>query len=380
MKIAIDIRCLMHKNYSGVAEYTYNLLDNLFKIDRQNQYILFYNSKKNITANLPQFPYSNVKFKGFTYPNKLFNFSVRFLHWPQIDKMLGGVDIFFIPNFNFLSLSSNCKKILTVHDLSFEIYPNFFSLKRKLWHRIIAPRKIIRQADSLIADSQSTKNDLIELYQVAAGKIKIIHLGVDRLLYKKIEPSNLNLKLIKDKYKLPDQFILYLGTIEPRKNIESIIESFNLLKIDSSFQDLNLVIAGEAGWRCKQVFEMASKSKYKDQIKFIGYVKKSDKPYLYNLTETFLFPSFYEGFGLPILEAQACGTPVITSTNSSLPEITADSAFLINPDNLTEIKNAIRQILTNQELKNDLINKGLENSAKFTWQKCAQETLQLFNI
>lgn len=380
MKIGIDIRCLMTKNHSGVAEYTYNLLDNLFKIDRQNQYLLFYNSQKNITANLPQFAYSNVKFKGFSYPNKLFNFASRYLRWPQIDKMIGGVDIFFIPNFNFLSLSSNCKKILTVHDLSFEIYPNFFSLKRNLWHRIIAPKKIISQADCLIADSQSTENDLISLYQVETKKIKIIHLGVDRLLYKEIEPSNLNLKLIKDKYKLTDQFILYLGTIEPRKNIESIIEAFNILKAENDFQNLDLVIAGEEGWRCKRVFKLARESKYHNRIKFIGYVKKNDKPYLYNLAEALLFPSFYEGFGLPILEAQACGTPVVTSINSSLPEITADSAFQVNPDNLTEIKNAIRQILTNQEFKNDLINKGLENSAKFTWQKCAQETLQLFNI
>jgi len=376
MNIAIDIRCLMNPNYSGVAQYTYNLLANLFKLDARNQYKLFYNSGQNISANLPKFEYPNVEFYGFKYPNKLLNSSFLLFNSPKIDKLIRGCDIFFIPNPNFCALDPKTRQIITIHDLSFELYPDFFSAKQRLWHKFIKPRLLINRGNRIIADSDNTKNDLINLYKVHPKKIKVIYPGVDRKVYQPLDKTLPKFQQLKDKYALPEKFLLYLGTIEPRKNIQGIIEAFNLAKFQQpDLADLHLVIAGDKGWKFKNVFSSAAKSPYADQIHFIGYVAENHKPYLYNLAELFIFPSFYEGFGLPILEAQACGLPVITSLNSSFPEVVTNSAILINPDNLTEISRAITQILTIPELKQSLIEKGLANVQRFSWHQCAQETL-----
>jgi glycosyltransferase involved in cell wall biosynthesis len=376
MTIAIDIRCLMNPNYSGVAQYTYNLLDNLFKIDRQNQYKLFYNSSQDVKPNLPKFEYPNVEFYGFKYPNKLLNSAFLFLNYPEIEKMIAGCDLFFIPNPNFCALSGQTKKIITIHDLSFEHYPEFFSIKQRLWHKVIRPRNLIAKSIKVIADSANTKNDLINLYQVAAEKIKVIHPGINHELYQPMEKAQSKFHQIREKYSLPEKFILYLGTLEPRKNIEGIIEAFNLAKSrNDNLKNLNLIIAGTKGWKYKRIFQLAENSPFKNQIRFIGYVPEDHKPYLYNLAQLFIFPSFYEGFGLPVLEAQACGLPVIAAINSSFPEVLEDSAILINPDSLTEISQAINQIISNPELQQGLINKGLQNSQRFSWHKCAQETL-----
>ncbi|MBN1325622.1 glycosyltransferase family 4 protein [Candidatus Falkowbacteria bacterium] len=376
MQIAIDIRCLMNKNYSGVSQYTYYLLKNLFELDKKNKYKLFYNSSKNVTANLPQFNHDNIQRFGFKFSNKILNFCLKFLKYPMLDKLMGGADIFFIPNINFFSASTKCKKILTIHDLSFELYPHFFSLKRRLWHKFINARKIVDNCDKIIADSENSKNDLIKLYGVESKKIKVIHLGVDQDIFKIIQANDEKLKEIKKKYGLPENFLLVLSTIEPRKNIEGIIEAFNIIKEgNSELKDMQLVIVGEIGWKSKRVFTFADNAQFKDQIKFIGYVDNKDKVYLYNLAKILLFPSFYEGFGLPILEAQACGLPVIAGLNSSLAEITNGSAFLAKPDNLTEITTGIKKILKDTQYRQNLIKKGRQNIQRFSWQKCAQETL-----
>lgn len=378
MKIAIDIRCLMNPNYSGVAQYAYNQLDNLFKLDSQNQYKLFYNSSQNIEANLPKFNYPNVRFYGFKYPNKLLNSSFLFLHWPAIDQLVSGCDIFFLPNPNFYSFSPDARIVTTIHDLSFELYPDFFSAKQRIWHKLINAKKLAAKSRAIIADSSNTKNDLVKLYGIAESKIKVIYPGIDHAKYKVIEPGQL--QEIKNSYNLPDSFILFLGTIEPRKNIEGIIDAFNLAKAEyQALENLNLVIAGAKGWKCQRIFQAAEKSPFANQIKFLGYVPEADKPYLYNLAGLFVFPSFYEGFGLPVLEAQACGLPVIASDISAFPEVLSDSAYLINPDNLNEIAQAINQIFSQSELKQSLIQKGLQNSQGFSWQNCAQETLNLIS-
>ena len=377
MNITIDIRCLMQPNYSGVAEYTFNLLANLFKVDKQNQYRLFYNSAKNIQANLPNFKQANVKYFGFNYPNKLFNLGLKFLKYPKMDGLIPQTDIFFMPNLNFLSLTNKPRKCLTVHDLSFELYPQFFSLKRRLWHKIINPKKIIDSFDKIITVSENTKNDLLELYQIPPKKIRVIYSGLDHELFQPQDKNLPEFAQIVDRYQLPEKFILFLGTLEPRKNITGLIEAFNLFKNNyPQFTDLHLVIAGEKGWNYKKIFDLAQNSPFTKQIFYLDYINRQDKPFLYNLAELFIFPSFYEGFGFPALEAQACGLPVIASSNSSFPEILGDSAFLVKPDQLEEIALAINQILTNSTLKQNLINKGLENVKRFSWQTCAQETLK----
>jgi len=376
MIIGIDIRCLMRPNYSGVAEYTYNLLENLFKIDQKNQYKLFYNSKNDVSNFLPRWNFANVKFFGFDHPNKLFNAKIKFLKSPKIDNLLSKVDVFFIPNLNFIALTNNCQKIITVHDLSYALFPQFFSLKRKFWHKFINPKKLIAGCDKIIAVSENTKNDLINCYKIPDNKIRVINSGIDHNLYRIIDKNDSKLKLLKKKYQLPESFILFLGTLEPRKNIIGIIEAFNLLLAKyPEFKNLHLVIAGERGWNYEQFFSFAQNSPFTKQIFYLDYIQRQDKPFLYNLANLFLFPSFYEGFGFPALEAQACGVPVIAGLNSSFPEILGESAFLVKPDYINEIIEAIHLTLTNAKLKQNLIAKGLENVKRFSWETCAQETL-----
>lgn len=379
MKIGIDIRCLMQPNYSGVAEYTYNLLTNLFKIDKDNQYLLFYNSSQDVSGNLPNFSGANIKTIGFNYSNKLLNLGLKFFKYPKIDQLLNQVDIFFMPNLNFIALTKQCKKVITVHDLSFKLFPAFLSKKRRLWHAFINPKKLIASSDKIIAVSANTKNDLINYYKIPEHKIKVIYSGLDHDLYRVIAKNDPQLAVIKKKYQLPDSFLLFLGTLEPRKNIIGLIEAFNLFKAQpSEFANMHLVIAGERGWNYQQIFTLAENSPFTKQIFYLDYIKRQDKPYIYNLASLFLFPSFYEGFGFPVLEAQACGLPVIASTNSSFPEILNESACLIKPDHLEEISQTILQIESDPQLKQDLINKGLANVKRFSWPTCAQETLRYF--
>jgi len=356
MKIGIDIRGLMEQNYSGVSQYTSNLLENIFKQDNINQYLLFYNSSKKVT--LPEFDYPNVKKIKFKYPNKVFNASQKFLDSPKIDKMLGEVDLFFMPNLLFTSLSDKVKKVLTIHDLSFERYPKFYTVKDRLWHKLVNPKKLCQKADSIIAVSENTKNDIINLYGIDENKIEVIYSGVSQNYHQVQE--NERLYQVKAKYNLPQKFALYLGNVEDRKNIESIIEA-------TKDQNINLVIAGKG-----------RTGKDRSLVKFIGYIEEDEKPSLYTLAHIFVYPSFYEGFGFPPLEAMFCGTPVICSSSSSLPEIVGDAAILVNPYDTRELSTAINSILNDKNLYRDLKSKGFVRARKFSWHKTAQKHLNIF--
>lgn len=376
LTIGIDIRCLMNGKYSGVGEYTHHLLSHLLSTDRTNQYILFYNSQKDVSKNIPAYDYPNVKIKQFRYPNKILNARFAVLQSPKIDRMLFGVDIMFFPNINFAVVSKNCKKIITAHDLSFERFPDFFSLKRQLWHKAIRPRNMFCSADTVIAVSQNTKRDLMDLYNIPDEKIKVIYSGIDPA-FKKITKTE-KLARVREKYKLPDDFILYLGTIEPRKNTESIIQAFEMVRMNNAFKKYELVIAGQTGWKYDHIIAMANESQASESIHFTDYVDPKDKKYIYNLSKLFVFPSFYEGFGFPPLEAQACGVPVISSANSSLCEILGNSALLVNPDDVTELSRAIQTFLEKPELCKQYIEKGFENIKRFSWEQTATQTLKLF--
>ncbi len=386
MNIGIDIRSLLEKERSGVGEYIFRLLDAIFSIDKKNHYFLFYNSFKKADELLPlewkSLP--NVRFCGFRWPNKIFNFCLKFLKWPKLDKLIvssqrlaANLDLFFIPNLNFVALSSGIKKIITVHDLSFERYPIFFSWKRRLWHWFINPRKLIHGCDKIIAVSENTKRDLVELYGVAAEKVRVVYSGGWQ------EPGIINHELgietVKKKYDLPENFILFLGTLEPRKNIEGLIRAFEILKKNFQFSiyNLQLIIVGPRGWIYKKILARAAKSPAAEDIKFINYIKPEEKFAFYKLAKIFVYPSFYEGFGFPPLEAAIFGTPVIISNASSLPEIMGEAALMVDPYNLVEMARVMATCLTNENLRATLTDKGKKQVEKFDWDNCAKETLEL---
>ncbi|TSC83965.1 MAG: hypothetical protein G01um101413_768 [Parcubacteria group bacterium Gr01-1014_13] len=378
LKIGVDIRNLMSPTRTGVGEYTYELLNSVFKIDKENQYYLFYNSHTDVTQHTPLWPQGNIHYIATRWPNKLFNTSIKILDWPKLDKLISRnykLDYFFSPNLNFTALSKNIKKILTIHDLSFKFFPQFFSAKQRLWHWAINPKKQCGRANNILALSENTKRDLVNYYKIPAEKIKVSPGGISAIFNNPVFDK----EKIKQKYNLPNRFILCLGAVEPRKNIIGLIEAFEKTYslLPNSY---SLVIAGSGrGWKNKAIYARALASPLRDKIEFIGYVDAEDKPGLYSLAELFVYPSFYEGFGFPVLEAMAMGVPVITSNCSSLPEITGQAAYLVNPNRPAEIAEGIIKMLTDEKLREHFKKAGLEQVKKFSWDITAKQWLELIS-
>ncbi|MBU4338625.1 glycosyltransferase family 4 protein [Patescibacteria group bacterium] len=386
MTIGIDLRAIGQGKYSGVEEYALNLLDALFAIDSKNKYLLFSSGQK-ISSRYLEFSQrakeknSNIDFCHCSFPNRVLNTSFKLFSWPKIDKIMGVADVVFEPNINLLP-SSGAKKVVTFHDLSFEKYSVFFSSKQIFWHNFVNPEKLAKEADFIIAVSESTKNDLMEIYGIPAKNIKVIYSGVSQESRIKNQESRI-IQDIKTKYGLPEKYILYLGTLEPRKNIIGLIKAYELFRSkfmihNSCFIITKLVIAGSKGWLYEDIFHAAKKSPFKEDIIFTGFIADEDKPYLYNLASLFVYPSFYEGFGFPPLEAMASGVAVITSDCSSFPEVAGDSAMMVNPYNSGQLAWSMGEILSDKNLREKMIKKGLACAEKFSWEKCARETLELF--
>lgn len=371
MKIGFDARCLEEEKISGVGEYALELSKNILVANTKNKVVIFSNSFKQKNSFNFQWlaKYSNAKLKRFFFPNKILNFFLWYFNRPRIDKLAGNADIFFAPNINFLSISKNCPLAITFHDLSFESLPAFFPLKTRLWHKLfVNPRRIARMAKKIIAVSESTKEDLEKIYGIYPQKIDVIYHGVSDD-FKEINSINPKLTEIQKKYNLPQKFILYLGNIEPRKNLSSVIAAYETLISESpKLAKYKLVLAGNISSLCRSIAK-------NENVITCGYIKREDRPYLYNLASLFVYPSFLEGFGLPVLEAMACGAPVITSHNSSLPEVAGNAAIFIEPDRPTEILKAAEHILTDKKLYNKIKNRGLKQARIFSWKKCAKETL-----
>lgn len=376
MKIGVDIRSLMDKNFSGVSTFTYNLLLNLLETDKNNEYFLYYNSLAKVE--LPNLP-SGVKIIKTTYPNKIFNYLMqKALNYPKLDQVMGGLDLFWAPHFNFFSLNKLVKKVVTVHDLSFIRYREFFSQRKNSWHRALNVRKILAEADKIMTVSLNSKLDIVDLFSIPENKVKVVYSGLNKDFFK--ETSNAEERRVRDKLALPRKFILSLSTLEPRKNLSGLIEAYNIFREKRpDLSDFKLVIVGSKGWRYQKIVQAWKKSKFKEDIIFLGYVEDNDKKALYSLAEVFIFPSFYEGFGFPVLEAMASKTPVICSFNSSLSEITGSSVLLINPFKVEEIAWSLAEIIDKPNLKEFYVSKAYDRSLNFSWQKTAKSYLETFN-
>lgn len=374
MKIGIDVRPLLESRAGGISVYTEKIITSLLRIDTQNEYLLFSNSYKNTDSDIEnKFTENNVELKSFSYPNKFLNANFRFLNKPKIDKMLGGIDIFFAPNINFLALSPKLKKVITLHDLSFLLFPKFYSAKGRFWHKAVNVKKLVEQFDKIIAVSEHTRNDVLGLLNVNDDKVVKIYPGVDSQFYSSVnEETKSN---TRNKYSLPKNFILSLAALEPRKNIETVIEAFGKFNNNS---DTHLVLVGAAQESKRPIEKLISEKGMNKFVHVLGYIPAEDKPSLYQLASCFVYPSFYEGFGFPPLEAMSSGTPVIASYSSSLAEICESSALLIDPHNINDLVEAFGQVLNNKEFSEKLSEMGRNQASKFTWEKSATETLNLF--
>lgn len=353
--VVIDIRPLLPKHPpTGVPEYTRELIKALLPLaahKKKLRLILFSSGQEepdmDIFAPLP----GNVSHYHLRFPNKLLNLSFKLLRWPTVDTLIRRVyDIppgarisVFAPNINLLPLSRQARLVVTFHDLSFERYPFFLKRKEAMWHRIVNPYAIARRADRIIAVSESTKQDLVHLYRLSPLAIKVIYSGV-HAQFLPVAPRHHD----------TGYRVLYLGSSEGRKNVSTLVRAFHLFKKHLKGKEAQLVLAGPPH----------------------RVVPFEDRASLYQKASIFVYPSFFEGFGLPPVEAMRCGIPVITSYTSSLPEAVGDAALLVNPHKAHELAYAMGALLTQPGLYEYYRKAGIRYAARFNWQQTARATLE----
>ncbi len=380
MRIGIDLRCLASGRRSGVEEYAVGLLQSLFRLDRENEFVLFLNEWRDEAIDLSWTePFPNVSVKRFRIPNKILNLSLWYLRYPKLDRLIGGADIFSMPNINFCAVSTRTKLFVTAHDLSFEICPETFSVKQRLWHFFVDPKGLFRRAHRIFSVSKSTRDDLVFRYGIDPDRIEVVLSGVDPRFHA-YDRNDAKMLAVKEKYDLPYSFILYLGAFEPRKNIVAIVRAYNALRRarHPELAKTALVLAGVSGWKGREATWEIEHSPFRGNILLPGFVEDSDKAALYNLAGAFVYPSVYEGFGFPALEALACGTPVIASNSSSLPEVIGNAGVLIDPHRPDELFRALESVLLDRKLRTGLRERGLARAKTFTWDASAKKVSTAF--
>lgn len=352
MKIGIDIQTTLGRK-TGFGFYVSNLVETLKKIDNKNEYA-FLKPETDKDFNVPK----RWVWDQITIPKLATQSNVDILH-----QTCFSAPVFY-----------RGKIVVTIHDL----ISVFFGHNIPFWSRQYFAKWMpftYRFADHLIAVSEHTKKDAIKVLGIPENKITVIHEAADER-YKVIDDPKAHHR-IREKYKLGDKpIILHIGTLEPRKNLSFLIKSFSIAKKDGL--DASLVITGKKGWYYEGLFTLVDELELQDNVIFTGYVDDEDIPTLYNVAAVFTFPSQYEGFGLPPLEAMASGTPVISSNTSSMPEVVGDAGILLPPKNEAKWAEAMTQVISDKKLQQSMRAKGLEQAKKFSWEKCARETIAVY--
>ncbi len=376
MNILIDARVLSRGGISGIEEYTRFMIQNLLQHDAKNHYDFFYSGIRRHPFPA-EWKRENTSVIELNVPNKFLEVSMRLFGVPHAETK--STDVVFSPHFNYLPAPTKAKRVITFHDLSFVHFPELYPWRKRVWHWQQHYQKQAECADALVAVSEFTRQDIINTFRVPQSKVHTVHSGVNPF-YKRLERNDESIaRMHGTDRRLAKPFLLFVGTIEPRKNISGIIKAFDEIKSDPFHRELRLIIAGKRGWLCDTIFRDAAAAKWSSDIIFWGEASHKELRVLYNLAEGFVYPSFFEGFGFPPLEAQACGTPVITSNRSSLPEIVGKSALLVDPWKITEIAHAMNMVLRDESLKHELIARGAENVKRFTWGAASSSLLEIIN-
>lgn len=374
MKIAVDIRSLTTPYKTGVAVVTESLVRALAAQSPQDEFFLFATGTEETLMNIPAFHESNLTVVPLSIPNKLASILWLLPFGPTMDHFLPTpVDQWLFPSAHLLKTQRLYSVIF--HDATLRTVPGFFTLKDHLRAKISNEDRIFKNAQHIIAVSHHSKKDAIEYYKIPPEKIIVTNLGVDRSVFlSREQPSD---KAYRATYDLNRPYLLALATKEPRKNLDSVIIAYSLFRKHSS-STIPLVIAGSRGWKTKRIDAALASSPYQSDIHEISYIPEKHKPALYRGATAFLFPSFAEGFGLPVLEAMACGTPVITSVSSSLPDLVKDAAILIDPTNITDLVQALHQLIDAPDapkLQQVLRSRGIERAKDFSWTAMADLVL-----
>ena len=367
MKIGIDGRAAKWYRGTGIGTYTHQLISSLSKVDFNNDYLVFSpeNSSLNDLGNNFKIERlkSNLKdnfWDEVSVPNILENKNMELYHVPQ-----NGVG---------LSENINCLRAITLHDIIPLRMPETVSDRYlKIFNEELP--KMLKNCEGIITVSEFSKEDISKEFNFPKDKIYVTHLAAEDI-YK---PMNKFIckNLLKNKYNINDDFILYVGGFSPRKNIIGLIEAFSLIH-PSKRKNKKLVITGKKGLSYSKYQKRADDLKISDDVIFTDFIPLEDLPLFYNCADVLVYPSFYEGFGLPPLEAMACGTPVIASNVTSLPEVCYNSALLINPYNIDELSSLIEQVINDNILSLSLTNKSLSRSKNFSWNNTAKKTINAY--
>lgn len=358
MKIGIDASKISIAQKTGTENYTYNLLRELLSIDKENEYQLY------LREDPPDFVKDkpNVSYKKIPLPRL----------WTQAglasEVLFNPPDVLFIPAHTMpLLRRPGLKTVVTIHDLGAEFLREYHQFPQKLYLNK-STEFVAKFATHLIAVSQATKKDLTEKMGVPKDRITVVYEAWDRELFHR--PNEDEVSKAREKHNLTNDYLIFVGTIQPRKNLVRLIEAFSKAKIG-----LDLVLAGKPGWLSEPIYEAPKKYGVADRVKFLGHVENSDLPGLYGGSKGLVFPSLYEGFGIPVLEAIACGTVVLTSKTTSLPEVGGKAAHYIDPADTNSITQGIEEIVINKQLRDRLLAEGIKQIQKFSWKKAAEETL-----
>jgi glycosyltransferase involved in cell wall biosynthesis len=371
--ITLDYTPAIHQS-AGIGRLTRELIHALLALNAPHQFKLFVMGRANgevrMSNSTPDIRHSLL-------------LSDRWFHrlWFKANLPLpvqwfaGPCDLYHATDFVLPPTLPNTKTVLTVHDLSFERDPGSAVPTLLAFLRKVVPASA-RRASHIVADSHATAHDLTELYGIAPEKITVIHSGVsERFQVSDIRHQIEEAARIRAKYAIGDApFVLTVGTMQPRKNHLGLVRAFANLQSPIS----NLVISGGKGWLYDEVMHEVQRLGLSERVKFIGYADDDDLPALYRAASVFAFPSFYEGFGLPPLEAMACGVPVVTSNTSSLPEVVGDVGLTVNPHDLDALASALNTAMTDEAWRAQAIVRGIERAKTFTWQRAAEQLLGVY--
>lgn len=376
MKLYIDAQPLLGQK-TGIGRYTNNLIKSFSKSDISielvaNQLVNFKRLNNiqivdralNLTNKI--YPYKIIR--RLMSPNILYKFPIDV----SVKKAYKHNSVFHATNFITLP-TKYAKQVVTIHDLAFMKFPDV--VEKNIYEYMMkwVPYSI-NKAEQIIADSIHTKNDILQLFDVPEEKINVVYLAADKRFQKQ---SVQQIQSVRKKYNLAQEYLLYIGTLEPKKNLVTLIDVYHTLKTGYSVQE-KLVIVGAKGWKFNPIFEKVQQLQLENDIIFMGYIADEDLPAIYSGATVFTFPSLYEGFGIPLLEAMQCEVPVVAANTSCIPEVVGDAAILADPYDIEKWAESIYQIISDHSLKEELIAKGLEQASKFSWEKVAKETLAVY--
>ena len=367
MKIGI-ITDTIDEGHPSHTVYIYNLIKNLNLLDKENEYYLIHHTKmdldiykanKEVIVPLPSFkPLQGLFWRYVLLPKKLKSQDLDLVHDPR------GIGL--------ISFDMPFKKVITSQDISSLIYP-MFNRRGYAAHKLFGT-KTMKNVDKIIAISECLKRDVIKYLKAPEEKIRVVYNGKDE----RFKPLNQNeIAEAKRKYNLNFPFLLYVGVLQSRKNISNIIKAYYKLKKEGTAHKL-VVAGGKKGRQYKEILKTVETLDLQKDVIFTGYVPDDDLPKLYNAADLFVFPSIYEAFGLPPLEAMACGVPVITSDRGAFPEVVGDAGIMVDPYDIDALAKAMYEVLSNEGLREDMIKKGLEKAKLFSWGKCAKEVLEVY--